>query len=184
MLRLVATVWLLAAALPAVGHAQPVRATKMTSVSPAHCVAALTRGEGADLLRCPTPLRLAVAEAERACVEKGGKLTGAVEGEVWAIDVNADRRNELMFSLDGNVTCTEPWNLFSCGAARCPRSLYELRDGTWTVVGSIAAASPEQITLASSKAADGHRSIEVCARDRCCERAVYEWTGSRYEAKN
>ena len=165
------------------GDAQPVRATRLTSVSPAHCVAALERGEGADLLRCPTPLRAAIAEAQTACREAGGKLVGATEGDVWAIDVNADRRNELMFALDGNVTCTEAWNLFACGTVRCPRSLYELRDGMWTVVGSISAESPEQVTLGTTQAADGHRSLEVCARARCAERSVYEWVGSRYEAK-
>jgi len=163
------------------GNAQPVRATKLTSVSPAHCVAALERGEGADLLRCPTPLRLAVAEAQRACREAGGNLAGAVEGDVWAIDVNADRRNELVFALEGNVTCSDA-NLFSCGTVRCPRALYELRDGTWTVVGNISADSPEQVTLGTTQAADGHRSLEVCARDRCRERWIYQWVGSHYEA--
>jgi hypothetical protein len=162
--------------------AQPVRATRLTSVSPAHCVAALERGEGADLLRCPTPLRLAVAEAQAACREAGGELAGAAEGDVWAIDVNADRRNEVMFTLDGNVTCTDAWNLFECGDLRCPRSLYELRDGRWTVVGSISAESPEQVTLGTTQTADGHRSLEVCAHDRCSARSIYTWVGSRYEA--
>lgn len=182
MLRLLPAVSLLAAIFPAFGNAQPVRATKLTSVSPAHCVAALERGEGADLLRCPTPLRLAVAEAQRACSEAGGKLAGAAEGDVWAIDVNADRRNELMFTLDDNVTCTDAWNLFSCGTMPCPRALYELRDGTWTVIGNISTESPEQVTLGTTQAADGHRSLEVCARDRCRERTIYQWVGSRYEA--
>ena len=180
-LRLLPALFLLAATVPAFGGAQPVHATKMTSVSPAHCVAALERGEGADLLRCPTPLRLAVAEAQRACRDQGGKLAGAVEGDVWAIDVNADRRNEIMFALDGNVTCTDAWNLFSCGTLRCPRSLYELRDGTWTAVGDISAESPEQVTLGATQAADGHHALEVCARDRCSERSIYEWIGARYE---
>jgi hypothetical protein len=161
--------------------AQAVSATKLTSVSPAHCVAALERGEGADLVRCPAPLRLAVAEAQRACVDKGGKLTGAAEGDVWAIDVNSDGRNELLFAVDSNVTCSEAWNLFACGNLRCPRELYELLDGRWTVVGAIAADSPEQVTLGTTRAADGHRSIEVCVRDRCSERSTYQWTGSVYE---
>jgi hypothetical protein len=153
----------------------------MTSVSPAHCVAALERGEGADLLRCPTPLRQAVAEAQSACREAGGTLAGVAEGDVWAIDVNADRRNEVLFALEGNVTCSEAWNLFACGSRRCPRSLYELRDGMWAVVGSIAADAPEQITLGTAKAADGHRSLEVCTRERCSARSIYTWTGLRYE---
>jgi hypothetical protein len=183
MLRFVlTTVLLLGASVCAHrSDAQPVRATRMTSVSPAHCVAALERGEGADLLRCPTPLRLAVAEARRACGEKGGTLTGVVEGDVWAIDVNADRRNELLFALDGNVACTEPWNLFACGTAWCPREIYELRDGMWTVVGNITADSPEEVTLGTRQSADGHRSLEVCANERCSERTIYEWIGSRYE---
>jgi len=181
MLRLLPTLSLFAATFPAFGDAEPVRATKLTSVSPAHCVAALERGEGADLLRCPTALRLAVADAQSACREAGGTLAGAAEGDVWVIDVNADRRNELMFALDGNVTCTDAWNLFSCGTVRCPRALYELRDGRWTVVGNISAESPEQVTLGTTQAADGHRSLEVCARDHCSERSIYQWVGSRYE---
>jgi hypothetical protein len=181
MLRLVTVVSLLTALFPAYADA-PVHATSLTSVSPAHCVTALERGEGADLLRCPAPLRLAITQAERACRDKGGKLAGAAEGDVWAIDVNADGRNELMFALDGNVTCTDPLTLFACGNVRCPRSLYELRDGAWTVVGSIAAESPEHVTLGTTQAADGHRSLEVCARERCSERSIYEWAGSRYEA--
>jgi len=162
--------------------AQAARAARMTSVSPAHCVAALERGEDPDPLRCPTALRLAVAEAQRSCADKGGQLTGVAEGDVWAIDVNADSRNELLFSLEGNVTCTEPWNLFACGTMRCPRNLYELRNGRWSVVGNIAADSPEQVRLGAAQAADGHRSLEVCARDRCSEPSIYEWVGSRYEA--
>src|SRR6185503_15803157 len=112
MLRLLTVVAPIAALSPVYAEA-PLHATKLTSVSPAHCVAAVERGEGADLLRCPTPLRLAIADAQVMCREAGGKLTGAAEGDVWVIDVNADRRNELMFALDGNVTCTEAWNLFA-----------------------------------------------------------------------
>jgi hypothetical protein len=180
MLRYLPAVALLAATLQAFGDT-PVHATKSTSVSPAHCVAALARRESADLLRCPTPLRLAVAEAQRSCRDKGGTLTGTAEGEVWTIDVNGDRRNEYLFALDGNVACADAWNLFSCGTARCPRDLYELRSGMWIVVGSIAADSPQQVTLGATQSADGHRAIEVCARERCAERTIYEWTGSRYE---
>lgn len=181
MLRLLPAVALLAPTLQAFGDT-PVHATKLTSVSPAHCVAALERGETADLLRCPTPLRLAVAAAQRSCRDNGGTLKGAAEGDVWTTDVNGDRRNEYLFALDGNVTCADAWNLFACGTARCPRSLYELRDGKWLVVGSIAAESPQQVTLGTTQSADGHRSIEVCARERCAERTIYEWTGSRYDA--
>lgn len=178
--RLLSASSLLALTFCAFG-AEPVHATKLTSVSPAHCVAALERGEGADLLRCPAPLRLAVAEAQAACREAGGKLTGAAEGDVWAIDVNADRRKELMFALADNVTCADAWKLFSCGDIRCPRQLYELRAGKWTVVGAISAESPEQITLGTTQAADAHHTIEVCTRARCSERSIYEWNGSRYE---
>ena len=162
--------------------AQPVRASRLTSVSPAHCVAALERRENPDLLRCPTPLRLAVTEAQTACRAAGGKLAGATEGDVWAIDVNADRRNEVLLALDGNVTCSDALQLFACGNLRCPRSLYELRDGMWTVVGSISAESPDQVTLGTTQSADGHRSLEVCERGRCSARAIYTWNGSRYEA--
>ena len=181
MLRFLPAVALLAAALPAFGDT-PIRATKLTSVSPAHCVAALERNESADLLRCPTPLRLAVAAAERTCRDNGGTLTGSAEGDVWTVDVNGDRRNEYLFALNGNVTCAA-LNLFGCGTARCPRALYELRDGKWVVVGNIAADSPEQVALGTTQSADGHRSIEVCARERCAERSLYEWTGSRYEVR-
>lgn len=184
MLRLLPALSMLAALVPAHAADAPVHATRMTSVSPAHCVAALEHGEGADLLRCPTPLRLAIAKAQTACREAGGKLAGTAEGDVWAIDVNADRRNELMFALDGNVTCTDALTLFACGNLPCPRSLYELRDGVWTVVGDISAASPEQVTLGTTQASDGHRSLEVCARDRCTERSIYEWEGSRYQSKS
>lgn len=179
MLRFLPAVALLAATLQAFGDT-PVHATKLTSVSPAHCVAALERRESADLLRCPTPLRLAVAEAERSCRDNGGTLTGAAEGDVWTVDVNGDRRNEYLFALDSNVTCAA-LNLFGCGSARCPRELYELRDGKWIVVGSIAAESPQQVTLGTTQASDGHRSLEVCAGERCAQRSIYEWTGTRYE---
>jgi len=181
MLRFLTAVAPIAALSTAYAQA-PVHATKLTSVSPAHCVAALERGEGADLLRCPTPLRLAIADAQVMCREAGGKLTGAAEGDVWAIDVNGDHRSEIMFALEGNVTCADALHLFACGNLRCPRSLYELRDGKWIVVGSISAESPEQVTLGTTQAADGHRSLEVCARARCSERSIYEWAGSRYEA--
>src|SRR5262245_48508831 len=98
--------------------AQPVRAMKLTSVSPAHCVASLERGVAAEPLRCPSALHGAVAEAQAKCRAAGGTLTGAVEGNVWAIDVNGDGRNELAFSLADNVSCTDASTLFSCGSLR------------------------------------------------------------------
>lgn len=163
------------------GTAQTVRATKLTSVSPAHCVAALDRGVAADPLRCPSALRESVMEAQAMCREVGGTLTGVVEGNVWAIDVNADERNELAFSLADNVSCTGAPTLFSCGSLRCPKALYELRDGAWQTIGSISAETPEQVTLGSAVGADEHRSLQVCSQERCAERRIYEWQGTSYE---
>ncbi|HET7924942.1 MAG TPA: hypothetical protein VFL30_08585 [Rhodanobacteraceae bacterium] len=160
--------------------AQKVHATKLTSVSPAHCVASLERGVAADPLRCPSALRGAVAEAQAMCRQAGGTFTGAAEGNVWAIDVNADGRNELAFSLADNLSCTGASSLFACGSLRCPKSLYELRDGAWQIVGSISAETPEQVTLGPA-ASDGHHSLEVCSQDRCAERRIYEWQGKNYE---
>ena len=164
------------------GNAQPARAARMTSVSPAHCVAALERETSPDLLRCPTALRIAVEEAQASCHDAGGKLVGVDEGDVWALDVDDDGRSELAFALDGNLSCTDAWSLFSCGSAQCPKSLYELRDGAWTVVGSISADSPAQVVLGTGRSADGHRALEVCSQDRCTERWTYEWQGASYDA--
>jgi hypothetical protein len=163
------------------GTAQTVHAMKLTSVSPAHCVATLERGVPADPLRCPSALREAVVEARAMCREAGGTLTGAAEGNVWAIDVNGDGRNELAFSLADNLSCTGAYNLFACGSLTCPKSLYELREGAWKIVGSISAETPEQVTLGSAAAADGHRALEVCSQNRCGERRIYEWQGKSYE---
>lgn len=162
------------------GAAQTVHAMKQTSVSPAHCVAALERRVPADPLRCPSALREAVIEASAMCRQAGGTLMGAAEGNVWAIDVNGDRRNELAFSLADNVSCTGAPVLFSCGSLRCPKELYELRDGTWKIVGSFSADAPEQVTLGSA-AADGHHSLVVCSQDRCADRRIYEWAGGGYQ---
>jgi hypothetical protein len=163
------------------GAGQTVHATKLTSISPAHCVATLERGVPADPLRCPSALRESVVEAKAMCRQAGGTLTGAAEGNVWAIDVNGDGRDELAFSLADNVSCTGAPTLFSCGSLRCPKDLYELRDGSWKIVGSISAETPEQITLGSAAAADGHRALEVCSQNRCAERQIYEWRGKSYE---
>ena len=163
------------------GTAQSVHAMKLTSISPAHCVATLERNVPADPLRCPSALREAVVEAKAMCRQAGGTLTGAAEGNVWAIDVDGDRRNELAFSLVDNVSCTGAPTLFSCGSLWCPKSLYELRDGAWKVVGTISAETPEQVALGSAVAADGHRALEVCSKNRCAERRVYEWHGKSYE---
>jgi len=162
------------------GTAQTVHATKLTSISPAHCVATLERNASADPLRCPSALREAVLKAKDMCRQTGGTLTGAAEGNVWAIDVNGDGRNELAFALADNVSCTGAPTLFSCGSLRCPKSLYELRDGAWQVVGSISADTPEQVTLGAA-VTSGHRAIEVCSQNRCAERRVYEWQGKSYE---
>lgn len=162
-------------------EAQATRATPLTGVSPAHCVATLERREAPDPLRCPSALRTAIAEAQLTCREAGGTLTGAAEGDVWAIDVNGDGRSELAFELDGNVTCTDAWSIFACGSLGCPKTLYELRGGAWTVVGSIAAQWPAQVTLGTARSADGHRSLEVCPRDNCPERWIYEWQNERYD---
>jgi hypothetical protein len=159
--------------------AQTVHATKLTSVSPAHCVATLERRVQADPLRCPSALREAVVEASSTCRQAGGTLMGTTEGNIWAIDVNGDGRNELAFSLADNVSCTGAPTLFSCGSLRCAKSLYELRDGEWQVVGSFSAEIPEQVTLGPATA-DGHRSIIVCSNDRCAERQSHEWSGSSY----
>ena len=160
--------------------AQTVHATKLTSVSPAHCVATLERRVAADPLRCPSALREAVIEASATCRQAGGTLMGAAEGNVWAIDVNGDGRNELAFSLADNVSCTGVYNLFACGSLTCPKSLYELRDGAWKAIGSISAETPEQLTLGSA-GTDSHRSLVVCSQNRCAERRIYEWQGMSYE---
>lgn len=170
-----------AALLATESRAQSATATQMTGVSPAHCIAVLERGVVPDLIRCPRVLLEAVAEADAQCREAGGTLEGVAEGNVWAIDVNDDGRSELAFELDGNVTCTDAWNLFSCGSLGCPKTLYELRDGAWTSVGSLPAEWPEQVTLGPARSADGHRSLEVCSPDRCSERWIYEWQGGRYD---
>jgi hypothetical protein len=162
-------------------RAQSASATLMTGVSPAHCIASLERGVPPDLIRCPRALEEAVAEADALCREAGGELEGAAEGNVWALDVNDDGRSELAFELDGNVTCTDAWSLFSCGSLGCPKTLYALRAGAWTAVGSIFATWPEQLTLGAARSADGHRSLEVCAESDCPERWIYEWRGTRYD---
>ncbi len=164
------------------GEAQPARATLMTSVSPAHCVQALSAGTGTDLIRCPTPLRTAVAEATAVCRDTGGTLSGTPEGNVWSLDVNGDGRQELAFDLDGNVQCEGAYSVFSCGSLGCPKSLYELRDGQWTVIASIFVGVPEELTLDSAAAEDGHRTLQVCSKENCTERWFYEWLGTTYEA--
>jgi len=160
---------------------QPEHATRLTSISPAHCVATLDRREQADPLRCPAALRNAIIEARDVCRAAGGKLAGLPEGNVWAIDVNGDRRNELAFDLETNVSCADAWSVLSCGSLGCPKTLYELRGGAWTVVGGISAGSPEQLVLGGARSADGHRALEVCSQDRCAERWTYEWQGESYE---
>lgn len=106
---------------------------------------------------------------------------GAADGNVWAIDVNGDGRSELAFSLADNLSCTGAPVLFSCGSLRCPKALYELRDGSWKVVGRFSADTPEQVTLGSATA-DGHRSLVVCSQVRCADRRIYEWAGGGYNA--
>jgi hypothetical protein len=180
--RGISTALLTCAALCATeSGAQSGGATQMTGLSPAHCIASLERGEPTDLIRCPTVLQEAVAEADARCRAAGGTLEGVAEGNVWAIDVNDDGRSELAFELDGNVTCADAWSLFSCGSLDCPKTLYELRDGAWTGVGSIAAEWPEQVTLGATRSADGHRAMEVCREVDCLERWIYEWQDGRYD---
>lgn len=174
----------LAVLLLMIGHsseAQPVHATLMTSVSPAHCVQALAAGTGVDLIRCPAPLRMAVTEAITACRNVDGTLSGEQEGIVWALDVNGDGRQEVAFELDGNVACEGAYSLFSCGSLGCPKSLFELRAGQWTLIGSLSASAPDDITVATAAASDGHRALEVCTRERCAERWTYEWSGTVYD---
>lgn len=173
---------LLGAALlsPGASEAQDTSAALLTGVSPAHCVAALERREAPDVLRCPSALREAIVEARTMCRDAGGRLSGETEGTVWAIDVNDDGRSELAFELDGNVSCADAWSVFSCGSLGCPKALYELRGGMWTVVGRIFAAWPELITL-GAPAAHGHRSLEVCQQSDCPERWIYEWQDGRYD---
>ena len=179
-LLLPAALFFAATVLAFAGAAQTVHATKLTSVSPEHCVATLERRVAADPLRCPSALREAVIQASAMCRQAGGTLAGAAEGNVWAIDVNGDRRNELAFSLADNMTCTGVYNLFACGSLTCPKTLYELRDGAWKAIGSFSADTPEQLTLGSAEI-DRHRSLVVCSQPRCAERRVYEWQGMSYE---
>jgi hypothetical protein len=178
-LLLPAALFLGAALFASDGAAQAVHATKLTSISPAHCVATLERGVPADPLRCPSALREAVVEAMAMCRQAGGTLAGAAEGNVWAIDVNGDGRNELALSLTDNVSCTGAPTLFSCGSLRCPKDLYELRDGRWKIVGRFSAETPEQVTLGPASA-DGHHSLVVCSQDRCTDRVILEWAAGGY----
>lgn len=174
-----------AALLAAFGaRAQSMRAVPLTSVSPAHCVDTLADRAATDPLRCPAALRAAIVEARTQCRDAGGTLAGAKEGDVWALDVDGNGRDELMFELDGNVTCEGAWGLFSCASTGCPKTLYELRDGAWAAVGSIAAEAPAQVTLARAAAPDGHHIIEVCAEDDCAAPQRYEWLGTAYELTN
>jgi hypothetical protein len=163
------------------GDAQPAHPTLLTGVSPAHCVAALEGGTTADPLRCPGVLRLAVAEAATTCREAGGKLLGLAEGVVWAMDVNGDGRDELAFDLEENVGCQEAASVFSCGSLGCPKGLYELRAGTWTLIASLSTSMPEQLEL-GARTASGYRTLTVCAREECAERWTYEWQGSAYDS--
>ena len=180
-LLLPAALFLGAASFALDGTAQTVHATRLTSISPAHCVATLERSVPADPLRCPSALREGIIEAKEMCRQAGGTLTGAAEGNVWAIDVNGDGRNELAFSLADNVSCTGAPTLFSCGALRCPKNLYELRDGAWKIVGSFSAETPEQVTLGPATA-DGHHSLVVCSQERCTEKVIYQWAAGGYNA--
>jgi hypothetical protein len=182
-LLLPAALFLGAALFASDGAAQAVHATRLTSISPAHCVATLERGVPADPLRCPSALREAVMEAKAMCRQAGGMLMGAAEGNVWAIDVNGDGRNELAFSLTDNVSCTGAPTLFACGSLRCPKDLYELRDGAWKIIGSFSAETPEQVTLGSAVGANDHRVLELCSQNRCAERRIYEWAGDGYELR-
>ena len=163
-------------------EAQPPQATALTGVAPAHCVTALERREAPDPLRCPAALHSAIAAAQAMCADAGGRLSGATEGKVWALDVDDDGRRELAFELDGNVTCADSWSLFSCGSMDCPKALYALRGGEWTVVGQISATWPEQVMLGTARSADGHRSLEVCPEEGCPERWIYEWRDESYAA--
>ena len=171
-----------AAATACDGNAQPVQATLLTSVSPAHCVASLAGRTAADPLRCPGALRAALVLAETICREAGGKLAGADQGLVFAMDVNDDGRDELAFDLEGNASCEDAWSVFSCGSLGCPKALYELRDGEWAVIGQLSATVPEEVTLAPRAARDGYRTLEVCAPQDCTERWIYERLGTAYDA--
>jgi hypothetical protein len=163
------------------GEAQPARAALLASVSPAHCLQAIAAETSPDPVRCPAPLRDAVMEATTVCREAGGTLQGAPEGSVWAIDVNSDGRQELAFELEGNVSCVDAWSVFSCGSLGCPKMLYELRGGAWVAIGELLASEPEQLTLGTAAASDGHRALEVCAQEGCAERFIYEWIGTAYD---
>jgi hypothetical protein len=162
-------------------EAQSARAALLTSVSPAHCLQAIAADTSVDPVRCPAPLRDAVIEATTVCREAGGTLQGAPEGNVWAIDVNDDGRQELAFELEGNVSCVDAWSVFSCGTLGCSKTLYELRGGAWAAIGEISASEPEQLTLGTAAASDGHRVLEVCAQEGCAERWIHEWIGTAYD---
>lgn len=160
------------------GEAQP-RTALLVSVSPAHCVATLD-GDGSDPLRCPAPLRTALREAATTCRDAGGTLVGADAGTVWSLDVDGDGRQELLFELDGNVTCEGAWSVFSCGSLGCPKTLYGLRDRSWAPIGEIFSRAPELITLEDGERG-GYRALDVCGDVDCGERWTYEWRDERYE---
>jgi hypothetical protein len=173
---------LLIVLLPACdGDAQITHPTRLTAVSPAHCVAALEGNVTADPLRCPGALRAALAEAAATCKEAGGKLLGPAEGAVWAMDVNGDGRDEILFDLSENAGCQDAFSLFSCGSLGCPKNLYELRGGTWQTIASVSTYSPELIEL-GTPGANGYRSLTVCGGEACHERSTSEWQGSVYES--
>jgi hypothetical protein len=161
--------------------AQPAHPTRLTGVSPAHCVAALESGTTADPLRCPGALRVAVAEAATTCRDAGGKVRGIDDGVVWAMDVNGDGRDELAFDLEENVGCQDAFSVFSCGSLGCPKNLYELRAGRWQMIASLSSYMPEQIEL-GARIGSGYRPLTVCAGEACAERWTYEWQGSAYES--
>ncbi len=160
-------------------EASPPRVVEGISV--AACVEGVSDGAPVPRDRCPGFLVEFLESALEICRGAEGTLVPGPASRVWALDVDADGRDEFALEHEGAVGCDGAWSVFSCGSLGCPTVLYRERNGAWHGIAALPPGSPAAIEILPT-GSDGFRDLRV-RRDGAefgGESSTFAWRGDAY----
>lgn len=147
----------------------------------AACVAEESSEPDATVAPCPTYVLQSLDYMVTECSRVGGALQPMEEAGVWSLDVDADRRSEVLVDLTQNFTCYGEPSVFSCGSLGCPYFIYSQRGDAWVELGAVNADDAPGIEVLPSETGTPATLRGGCMGARpCSELTYYTWKDSAY----
>jgi hypothetical protein len=147
----------------------------------AACVAEESSEPDATVAPCPTYVLQSLDYMVTECSRVGGALQPMEEAGVWSLDVDADRRPEVLVDLTQNFTCYGEPSVFSCGSLGCPYFIYSQRGDAWVELGAVNADDAPGIEVLPSETGTPATLRGGCMGARpCSELTYYTWKDSAY----